>query len=256
MAAVSALLAGGWAALGGGPDVDVDGSWVLEAGSTTAGPLAVPPTAHVVLTFDGDSLGGTGPCNDYGGRYDLDGSAFDLSGPGVEMTFAGCDGAPGSLESAYLSALADVDTLERDGDVLVMTGDGVELQLRLEPPWPRADIVDRRWQLVAWTDELGVEHAPRWVDGRRPFVRFDDSGPVDASTGCRVLAGRWDEWRGAPAVTEAEWSGTCPDRLMDQEMVIGSALGEPFLELRGRGDAAELVVRYAHASSPARAVYR
>ncbi len=39
-------------------------------------------------------------------------------------------------------------------------------------------------------------------------------------------------------------------------MVIGNALSEPVLELRGSGDVTELVLRYAHANSPAQAVYR
>ena len=40
------------------------------------------------------------------------------------------------------------------------------------------------------------------------------------------------------------------------QVVIGNALSEPVLELRGIGDGAELVLRYAHANSPAQAVYR
>ena len=251
------LAAGGCSAAGGEPDVDLEGTWVLVSGSTADGPLVVTPGAHVSLTFDDDGLGGKGPCNDYGADYDLDGASFDVSGPGIEQTFAGCvDEALGALESAYLSALDEVDTVARDGDTLTMTGEDVEIGLRLDEPWPRADIVEHRWRLVSWTDESGAEHRPEWEPGQRPFVQLGDGGRMDASTGCRVLRGRWQEWRGAPAVTEAEWSGECPDRLMAQEMVIGNALSEPVLELRGSGDGAELVLRYAHGSSPAQAVYR
>ena len=240
-------------ALGGEPDVDLEGTWVLVSGSTADGPLAVTPAAHVSLTFDDDGMGGKGPCNDYGADYDLDGASFDVSGPGIEQTLAGCvDEALGALESAYLSALNEVDAVAREGSTLTMTGEDVELGLRLDEPWPRADIVGQRWLLVSWTDESGAEHDPQREPGQRPFLRLDDSGRVAASTGCRVLRGRWREWRGAPQVTDATWSGECPDRLMAQEMVIGSALSEPVLELRG----SELVLRYAHANSPTQAVYR
>ena len=260
-AVVAGVVAAGCSAVGPDQDVDLDGTWVLVSGSTADGPLAVTPGARVSLTFDDDGLGGKGPCNDYGADYDLDGASFDVSGPGIEQTFAGCvDEALGALESAYLSALNAVDTVTRDGSALTMTGEDVELGLRLEEPFPRADVVDQRWLLVSWTDESGADHRPEWEPGQRPFVRFGDSGGVggrvSASTGCRALEGRWRMWRGAPHITRASWRGTCPDRLMDQEMTIGNALSEPVVELRGSGRGSELVLRYAHASSPAEVVYR
>lgn len=254
------LAAAGWAAFGGGPDVDLEGTWVLVGGRTSAGPLAVTPDNHVTLTFDSDGLGGKGPCNDYGVDFDVDGESFEIPGPGIEQTFAGCDGAPGALESAYLGALTEVRTVARTGDTLTMTGEDVELELRLDAPWPRADVVDQRWLLVTWTDDSGVDHRPTWKPGLRPFIRFGDSGGgggrISASTGCRALEGRWREWRGAPEITEAEWSGDCPDGLMDQEIAVNSALSEPVLELRTQDGRPELVLRYAHGNGPGELVYR
>ena len=201
-------------------------------------------------------MGGQASCNDYGADFELDGSSFDIPGPGIEQTLMGCGEEPEALESAYLAALMEVDTVARDGDTLTMTGEDVELELRLEEPFPRADVVDRRWRLVTWTDDTGLDHRPAWKRGMRPFIRFRDSGGVSASTGCRVLKGRWRMWRGAPHVTRAEWRGQCPDRLMDQEMAVNSALSEPVLEVRERAGHAELVVRYAHANGPGEVVYR
>ena len=213
---------------------------MLVSGRTARGPLAVTPETRVTLTFDDDGMGGKGPCNDYGADVELDGDTFDVPGSGIEQTLMGCtDERDEALESAYLSALMEVDTVARDGDTLTMTGENVELELGLEAPFPRADVTDRRWRLVAWTDDAGVERRPAWKPGLRPYVRFGDSGGVggrvSASTGCRVMEGRWRMWRGSPHITRASWRGTCPDRLMDQEMAVGDALGEPVLEVREGG---------------------
>lgn len=260
MALALGMVTSGCSNAGGEADVDLSGTWVLVSGRTAAGQLTVTPDTRVTLVFDKDGMGGKAPCNDYGADYELDGDSFDVPGPGIEQTLMGCGEEPETLESAYLSALAEVDTVARDGDTLTMTGEDVELVLRLGAPFPRADVVDRRWRLVTWTDDAGVARRLAWKRGMRPFIRFGVSGGsggrITASTGCRVLEGRWRMWRGAPHVTRAEWRGECPDRLMDQEMAVGNALSEPVLEERDRAGHAELVLRYAHGNGPGELVYR
>lgn len=254
------VAAGGWAAYGGGPDVDLDGAWVLASGRTAEGPLAMTPYTRVSLVFDADGMGGKAACNDYGANFDLDGSSFDIPGPGIEQTLMGCGEGPDALDRQYFAALMAVDTVARNGDVLTMTGPDVVLELRVEDPWPRAEVAGTRWRLATWTDESGAKHRPTWQPGLRPFLRLGDSGGVggriSASSGCRVLEGRWRVWRGAPTISRAQWRGRCRDRLMAQEMAVNSALSEPVVEVRRRAGRTELVVAYAHANSPARLVYR
>ncbi|WP_165356793.1 META domain-containing protein [Nocardioides zhouii] len=260
VALVFGLAVAGGSAAGGEADVDLGGTWVLVAGRTAAGPLAVSRYAHVTLTFDADNLGGKGACNDYGADYELDGHSFDVIGPGIEQTSMGCSEEQEALDSAYFSALTGADAVARDGDTLTMTGEDVELELRLVAPWPRAEVVDKLWRLATWTDDAGVVHRPAWKPGLRPFIRFDDnggaSGRISASTGCRVLEGRWRMSRGAPYIARAEWRGDCPDRLMDQEMAINSVLSEPVLDVRTGDRGPKLVIRYAHVNGPAKVVYR
>jgi heat shock protein HslJ len=247
---------------GHGVDVDVDvaGSWVLVSGRTADGPLAITEHTHVTLSLDEEGAGGKAPCNDYGSGYEVDGTSFELTGDGISRTLMGCGEDPEALESAYLGALGGIDTVARDGDTLTMTGEDVELELRLDAPWPRADVVGRTWRLHSWTDESGREHRAAQEAGRLPFVRFDESGPhggrITASNGCRTTTGRWREWHGAPTITRSTASGTCGAVPTDQEVAAGTVLGEPVLELRTTGGRPELVLRHAHANSPAEVVYR
>ena len=243
-----------------GPDVDVTGSWVLVSGRTADGPLGLAPGSRVSLTFADGQAGGKAPCNDYGSGYEVDGDELDLDGDGMSSTLAGCDGDQGELERAYLSALGDVDTVVRDADRLTLSGDGVELEFRSTPPWPRAEVVGHTWRLITWTDESGAKRRPEWKAGMRPFLRLEETGAkggrVTASTGCRTMKGRWIDWRDAPAVTRSGWTGTCPESLMGQETAVGSVLSEPVLEVRTRDGRPELVVRDAHGTGESVAVYR
>ena len=43
---------------------------------------------------------------------------------------------------------------------------------------------------------------------------------------------------------------------MNQEMAVGNVISEPVLRLRTSSGEPELVLRYAHANSPAEVVYR
>jgi heat shock protein HslJ len=250
----------GYSAAGSEPDVDVLGTWALVSGSTADGPLAITPYTRVTLSFVDDRVGGKAPCNDYGSEYDVTGSSFALVGEGISTTLMGCGEEPEELESAYLAALGEVDTVARADERLTLTGAGTVLELRLEPPWPRAKVVGRTWWARSWTDDSGKTRRATWKRGQRPFVRFDESGPnggrFSASNGCLTTTGRWREWNGAPAITRATAAGDCGVEPTKQQIALGSVTGEPVLSLRGTRGRRVLVVRYAHANSPARLVYR
>lgn len=249
----------GCSAGGGEANVNVQGTWVLASGRTSAGALELGDM-RVTLSFDGTGAGGKAPCNDYGSQYDVDGTGFELTGDGVSRTLMGCGAEAEALERAYLDAFSSVDTVRRDGDTLTLSGDGTELVLTSTPPWPRTQVVGHTWRLVSYTDTSGTTRRPRWEPGKRPFLRLDESGPnggrITASNGCSTMTGRWREWRGAPTITRSGWAGSCGASPTDQEVAIGNALGEPVLELRGAGSRQELVLRYAHGTDPATLVYR
>jgi heat shock protein HslJ len=243
-----------------GPDVDVVGGWVLVSGRSADGPLDVPPGSRITLTFDGSSAVGKGPCNDYGSTYDVDGTGFRITGDGgISQTLAGCDGALGELESAYLSTLGDVDTVSLDGDELTLSGADSGLVFTATPPWPRKEVVGHTWWLAGWTDDAGVEHRATADAGVRPSLRLDlkgrRGGPITARSGCRTMKGHWTEWGDQPTVTRSGWKGDCL-HFTDQARAVESMMSELVLEVRTRDGHRELVVRNAHGIGEATLVYR
>ena len=231
----------------GEPRVDVRGNWLLVAARTPEGALDLLGDGLVSLSFDRVSAGGRGPCNDYGSAYEVDGDDFELTGHGIEQTLVGCEGDAGELESAYISALGDVDTVRRDGDTLVLSGQETELRFDAMPPWPRDEVVGHTWRLHRWTDTAGTAPVrPTWKRGGRPTLTLYGAGRIVAGTDCRTLEGRWLDWRGILTVTEGEWGGSCREVMLDEAMSVGSSLSEFSLALRTRSGRTELVLTEAH----------
>lgn len=247
VAVLGALLAG--CDGGRGTDTDVLGTWTLVHATTPAGPLDLLDGGLVHLTFAPNGLGGRTPCNDYGSDYDLDGSDLDLAD--VSRTLVGCDGAAGELESGYLSALGDVDSARREADTLVLTGEDIELRFDAVPAWEPTAVVAHTWLLHSWADTSGAApRRPTWRPGQRPFIRLDQNGrrggPISASTGCRPFTGHWRDSPSGPLVTKFTSRGYCPEAFMEQEIAVGAALSEFYLETREREGRTELVLTEAH----------
>ncbi len=111
-------------------EVDFSGSWQLESGTVDDTPIDIADGNAITMdiTTEGDvtSIAGTSGCNQYGGGVEVGADTLRISE--VFSTMMACD--PPEImaaESAYLGALERVDTVTRNDDQLVLTGEGVEL---------------------------------------------------------------------------------------------------------------------------------
>ncbi|MCV2395231.1 META domain-containing protein [Actinotalea sp. M2MS4P-6] len=124
VAALAACSSGGDGS--GSGTLDLTGTWTLQSGSTSAGEIAVTPDAPVTMDVaDDGTVSGTSACNQYTTAVEVDGTDVSFGPAGVTMM--ACPDAVMAVETAYLGALADVSSGERDGDSLVLTGGGAEL---------------------------------------------------------------------------------------------------------------------------------
>jgi heat shock protein HslJ len=215
---------------GTGPDV-AQGSWELVEGEVDGAPLVLPPDRRITFQVDGDEVGGT-VCNHYFGTWGAAGIG------GLGSTDMACDPpALMELESTYLGALQAVRDAEVAGEVLRLTGDGVDLQFTATPPVPVADLVDTTWEL---TTLLDGDTASSTVAGAEPatFVLRGD-GTAEGSTGCRTFTGRWVEDGDEVLFTDLAMDGDCPDELWAQDDHVVAALGDGF---RAQVDGQQLTV--------------
>ncbi|MGY2129875.1 META domain-containing protein [Blastococcus sp. SYSU DS0617] len=181
---VLALAACGPDAVAGGAAADVEGEWQLTGGTAGGTELPAPPGPRATLELAGDEARGTAFCNRWFATVRLEGDALSLEGIG--RTEMGCEPEVMAAESAYVAALAAVDTRTVDGDELVLTGDDVELRFRPVPAVPDSPLVGTSWVLESLVDGETASS----VLGE-PLLELAPDGTATGTTGCTAWASTW-----------------------------------------------------------------
>jgi heat shock protein HslJ len=203
---------------------DVDGTWQLASGRSSAGDLPILADHPVTLIVEGSQVGGTAACNGYGGRLVSRGAVVAIVE--LAMTAMGCEAPVAELEAAYVDALAHVRSITLDGAQLVLGGPGVELRFgRLQDP-PTADLVGSVWVL----DSLFVGDVARAPAGERAMLELRSDGTFSGSTGCRSFSGRWVERGNQIVATQMSMDQSeCRAELSDQDSHVVSVVGDGFV---------------------------
>jgi heat shock protein HslJ len=190
------------------------GSWILTQGTGPSGQIPVLDDHPITLVIDAQKAGGHAACNIYGGTVTIDGDAMELSA--MSMTEMACvDERAMNAEADYMSALAAVTRWARDGNQLIVTGEGVELTFELQPPVPDAEIIGTTWVL----DTLIEGDAASTVPGEAILLLATD-GSFSGSTGCRQLTGSYRISGDAIDLGEVIATGDCTDELRQQDALV------------------------------------
>lgn len=206
------------------PSLAVDGSWSLTAGRAPAGAVPIIEDHPITLTIRGSEVGGKAACNHYGGRLALRGGRLALED--LSMTAMGCEPEIATSEAAYLAALSEISAIARDGDSLLLRGEGIELRYeRLADP-PTADLVDTVWVL----ETLVIGDVAASVSGDRATLELRTDGSLQGSTGCRSFDGQWVEQEGQILATRLTMTDeACPPHLADQDAHVVTVVGDGFV---------------------------
>ena len=222
------LAACGAPAAGGTPAPDITGEWELAEGTADGAALPLPPGRGATLQLEDGSAGGTSFCNHYSGTYRLDGGAVAFEGlGGTEM---GCEPDVMAAESAYLTALGAVGTAAVEGEVLMLTGDRVELRFTPVAPVPDSPLAGTRWVL----DTLLEGETASSTLGEPAVLLLDPDRTASGSTGCRSVTGTWLVENGTLLIDDllAE-GGPCPADVERQHAQVTAVLGSgPQVEIR------------------------
>ena len=212
----------------GGGMVDATGSWVLTVAAIDERPLPIVEGSAPTMTIDGTLVQGQAPCNFYGTRIVVvDG---EVRFGEWESTAMACEELLMASETAFNAAMGRVRSASRDGDALVLTGDGVELRFAPIAELPTDEIVGRPWRLVALVED-GVEHAP---GGDVATVIYRRDGSLEGSTGCRTFTGRWTESQERLTATEMAMDQLeCPAALLAQDGHVTEVVGNNAASIDG-----------------------
>lgn len=197
------------------------GSWILAKATTATGEIPILDDHPITLVIDAEKAGGHAACNIYGGTVTVNGDAIRLSA--MSMTEMACaDDRAMNAEADYMTALTAVTRWAREGDRLVLSGDGVELTFALQPPIPDAEIVGTTWVL----DTLMQGDTASTVQGEATLVLAAD-GTFIASTGCRELTGSYQITGDAIDFAHVTATGDCSAKLEQQDALVFDVLDGP-----------------------------
>lgn len=154
---------------------------IVGADGTMVTPITIP-----TLVFEDDGVAGNASCNQYFGPYEIDGSSISFGQLASTQMF--CD-VPGVMEqeTAYLAALASVDTWSMDGETLTLSsGDTALLVFEAISQ----DLAGSSWDLLAYNNGTGGFQSTV-IDVPVSAV-FADDGTLSGSAGCNTYSATWE----------------------------------------------------------------
>lgn len=205
---------------GGNGMVDATGDWRLVEGMDGNVPIPIVEGYDITMSVEGSEVSGRSACNWYGAEVVVVDGRVQF-GP-MSMTEMACGEPVMVSESAYLAALARVQVASRDGDRLMLDGDGVELVFEALPPLPTADIVGTTWLL----DSIITGDAVSNAMGEPATLLLSENGTLTGGTGCRTFTGRWTLANGEIMTPEFSMDqSVCDPALTGQDNHVVGVLG-------------------------------
>jgi heat shock protein HslJ len=194
------------------------GSWILAKATTPTGEIPILDDHPITLVIDAEKVGGHAACNIYGGTVTVNGDAIRLAA--MSMTEMACaDDRAMNAEAAYMTALSAVTRWSREGDRLILSGDGLELTFALQPPVQDAKLIGTTWVL----DTLMQGDTASTVLGEATLNLAAD-GTFIGSTGCRQLTGSYKVSGDSIDLSNVTSTGDCKDELQGQDALVVDVL--------------------------------
>lgn len=225
--------------------VDIRGEWTLTGGTNDGVEIALSDFP-VTMEFIGDNARVRTGCFSFDQPL---AKGLDVQTIGVPtQSQAMCLGLT-EEETAAIESIADVDYAEREGDVLTLVGDELELYFELVPAATRDDVVGT-WSLdgIMWGDTATLVE-----DG--PAITFAADGTVTGSTGCVEFSGTYDLVSGTNRIGELVLpEAACTDEGAMIQADVRAVLEDGFLVRAGAGtlsllaSAAETTLNYSGVS--------
>ncbi len=133
---------------------------------------------EITLIINGNRLGGSDGCNQYGGQYELQGGTIKVN-DGLTSTMMACDEAIMTRASAYTQLLTHMDTVSLSGDTLTLTtSDNKKLVFAKQ----NTNLDGTSWNVTGYNN--GKEAVVSLIADTKITVEFSADGKVSGSAGC------------------------------------------------------------------------
>ncbi len=201
--------------------------WRLVSYTNETGTHNALEQTDVTLNFDAEKnqFGGIAGCNQYGGEYNLNGSA--LTTGSIYQTEMYCnDEAVMQQERDYLEALQAAEQFEIDGDTLTVTGGGWTLEFERYTAEAVNPLTGTSWVLTSYSGEMGTRRALETAPVTLIFDRTTNS--LGGIAGCNQYSADYEADEGDFSITGpiTQTKKACTgEGVMEQEQHYLNALG-------------------------------
>jgi heat shock protein HslJ len=201
-----------------------------------------------MMLGDADELSGSAGCNRFTGTWST-GDDRSLTLNAAATTMMACEGEVSGQETAFLQALADTASHQRDGGELTLRNDGDE-ELAVFRELESAELTGTEWAVTGYNN--GQEAVVSVIADTRITAVFGDDDRLNGNAGCNTyMTGYSTEDDRIAIEPPATTRMACDQPVMDQEVAYLAALeraatfelGDHTLELRGNDGA--LLVSYS-----------
>jgi heat shock protein HslJ len=207
-----------------------DVTWELLGGTVDGTDLVLVEGSPVTLSVADGEVGGRAACNTYGGALTITGEEVAV-GPLRSTMMACLDDGVMELEAAFLGGLERVTAVALDDEILVLTGEGVELRFAAQPEIPDADLAGTDWQLESLL--LG-DAVSSTIAGAEGNLLIGEDGELSGSTGCNLLIGSVEVVDGRLEGAVGNTERACEPDVMEQEAhVLAVLTGSPTVTIEG-----------------------
>lgn len=200
-------------------------TWYLVSFNHGTGSTNVLPGTEITAIFEGNTVYGSGGCNQYSAPYQ--GSLNYMSIGTPSSTKMSCSSPAGimSQENYYLQTLRGASSFEINGDILTVydSGKNAILSYTKNPgPAAPAPLTGGTWVLKSYIDYKGEIYTPS--AGTTITLQFSDDGKISGNAGCNNYFGTFTQ-TGANSLVIRDIGSTkmaCADQIM---VVENSYLG-------------------------------
>jgi heat shock protein HslJ len=184
--------------------------------------------SRIDITFDDQRAAGSSGCNSYTGGYVLDGTTLDIKA--LAVTRKACAPALMAQEAEYLRILDAVDTAERSGDTLRLSGPAGVLEFVSEG---EASLVGA-WAMTGYNN--GKQAVVSRKSATTVTAVFAEGGRVSGSSGCNTFSGLFEvtgsEVSIGPLVSTQKMC-TDADVMLQERLYLKALQAATTFELRG-----------------------
>lgn len=196
--------------------------WTLNSLSDGEAVMSMPIDQNIFFTIEGNSVNGSGGCNNFGGAVDVNGDQISFGDVFSTEMFCEGDGVS-EREAEFLTALSQVASFSIVRDTLTLFDQTDGIIAVFNQAVESNGVMGRQWTLLNYI--VGGDAAVPAPQGTNIYFEILEDGTMAGNSGCNMFNGMATiDGNSMSAGPFATTRMACAENIMEVEMVVLSLL--------------------------------